>query len=79
MVFVTCGETWKNPTVTKSETQRRQLLTKLGADVKKIHEYCVLRDPGDVVVTMESGVLAGSRLVVAQCVEKKTKHEVCII
>nr|XP_039274440.1 doublecortin domain-containing protein 1-like [Styela clava] len=69
VVFVTCGETWQNPTVTKSEAQRRQLLAKLTADVKKINDYCILREPGDVVVTMESGAVVGSRLVVTQQVK----------
>lgn len=69
-MYITCGEPWKNPTVTKSDAQRRQLLTKLTADVKKIHEFCILRDTGEVVVSAESGIVPGSRLVVTQRIGK---------
>lgn len=44
-VHVTCGEAWSDPTVTKTEQQRRFLLSQLTQDVSQIRQFCALRNP----------------------------------
>ena len=45
LVYISCGEAWTDPTMTKAEQQRRYLLNNLAADVKQIYQYVALRDP----------------------------------
>lgn len=44
-VYVSCGEAWSDPKLTKAEQQRRFLLSQLSQDVAKIRQYCALRNP----------------------------------
>jgi hypothetical protein len=44
-VYVTCGEQWIDPELTKAEQQRRLLLAYLSNDVRMIYFYCALRNP----------------------------------
>lgn len=74
-VFVTSGDTWQNPTVCKSEIQKRKLLSKLAADVQKIEEYCLLRDPSDLVLTVGGGLIPGSQIIVAKNLSKQESHD----
>lgn len=48
----------------KAIAQRRQLLAKLDDDFKKIQEFCQLRNPCDFYMSLESGPVMGSRLIV---------------
>ena len=43
VVFVSCGEPWADPTVSKAEQQRRHLLANLGDDVAQIQQFIRLR------------------------------------
>lgn len=45
IVFVTCGETWTDPKLTRKEQYRRLLLSQLSSDIEKIRQYCALRNP----------------------------------
>ena len=45
VVYVTCGETWTDPSVSKAEQQRRFLLSNLAADVAQIRQYVALKNP----------------------------------
>jgi len=45
IVYVSCGETWTDPKLTRAEQQRRFLLSQLSQDVSKIRQYCALRNP----------------------------------
>ncbi len=45
LVYVSCGEPWSDPTLSKAEQQRRYLLSNLAADVEQITQYLTLRDP----------------------------------
>ena len=44
-VFVSCGEGWSDPKLTREEQQRRILLSQLSSDVGKIRQYCSQRNP----------------------------------
>jgi hypothetical protein len=44
-VYVSCGEQWIDPELTKAEQQRRLLLAYLSNDVRMIYFYCALRNP----------------------------------
>ena len=43
-VYVTCGENWIDPALSKAEQQRRTLLAYLSHDVRMIEFYCALRN-----------------------------------
>ena len=45
VVFVSCGEGWSDPKMTREEQQRRILLSQLSTDVAKIRQYCSQRNP----------------------------------
>ena len=44
-VYVTCGENWIDPEMTKAEQQRRLLLSYLMHDVRMMYFYCAMRNP----------------------------------
>ena len=44
-VYVTCGENWIDPALTKAEEQRRLLLANLSHDIRKMFFYCAMRHP----------------------------------
>ena len=45
IVYVTCGEAWSDPSLSKAEQQRRHLLSNLGRDVSQIQQFVALRNP----------------------------------
>ena len=45
LVYVSCGEPWTDPSLTKAEQQRRYLLSNLAADVGQIRQYMALKNP----------------------------------
>ena len=45
LIYVSCGEPWTDPTLSKGEQQRRYLLANLAADVAQIRQYVALRNP----------------------------------
>lgn len=45
LVYISCGETWIDPKLSKEEQQKRFLLSQLSQDVAKIRQYCALRNP----------------------------------
>jgi len=44
LVYVTCGEPWSNPTLSKSEQQRHFLLANIAADVAQMKHFVQLRN-----------------------------------
>lgn len=44
LVYITCGEAWIDPHISKAEAQRRFLLTNLASDLAQIRQFCALRD-----------------------------------
>ncbi|CAM4769077.1 unnamed protein product [Rotaria magnacalcarata] len=66
-VYVTCGEQWIDPELTKAEQQRRLLLAYLSNDVRMIAFYCAMRNPTEYVVSTERGLIENSRLIVNIC------------
>lgn len=52
-VYVTCGENWIDPALTKAEEQRRLLLANLSHDIRKMFFYCALRHPKGKVETKD--------------------------
>ena len=45
VVYVSCGEPWTDPRLTKAEQQRRYLLAQLSSDLAQIRQFCFLRHP----------------------------------
>ena len=45
IMYVTCGEAWSDPNLSKAEQQRRHLLANLGRDVSQIRQFVGLRNP----------------------------------
>ena len=45
LVYVSCGEAWSDPNLSKAEQQRRYLLANLAGDVAQIRQFVALRDP----------------------------------
>ena len=45
LAYVSCGEAWSDPTLSKAEQQRRYLLNNLASDVKQIQQFVALREP----------------------------------
>ncbi|XP_076472192.1 doublecortin domain-containing protein 1-like [Babylonia areolata] len=62
VVFVSCGEGWSDPKLTREEQQRRILLSQLSSDVGKIRQYCSQRNPEGFLLEVEGRMAAGSRL-----------------
>lgn len=75
LVYVTCGEPWSDPQLSYSEQQRRAVLANLAADISHIRQYCVLRDPADLVLQVDGAVTAGSHLSVAKCALSSDERE----
>jgi len=44
LVYVTCGEPWSDPTLSKSEQQRHFLLSNIAADVTQMKHFVRLRN-----------------------------------
>ena len=45
LVYVSCGEAWSDPNLSKAEQQRRYLLANLASDVEQIRQFVALRKP----------------------------------
>jgi hypothetical protein len=45
LVYISCGESWTDPKLTKAEQQRRFLLANLSADIAQIRQFVALRKP----------------------------------
>ena len=43
LIYVSCGEAWSDPTLSKAEQQRRFLLSNLASDVSQIRHFVNLR------------------------------------
>jgi len=74
VVFVSCGESWIDPKINKSEQQRRLIINKLNNSVRLIEIFCKLRNPQDFVIELEKGFVYGSRLIINK---SKKKASVC--
>ena len=57
LIYVSCGEPWTDPTLSKAEQQRRYLLANLAADVAQIKQYVALRNPKGKIVNFFQKVL----------------------
>ncbi|XP_060074536.1 doublecortin domain-containing protein 1-like [Ylistrum balloti] len=66
IVYVSCGEAWSDPKLTKAEQQRRFLLSQLSQDVAKIRQYCALRNPENYVLEVEGNLVSGNPIIVNQ-------------
>ena len=50
MVYVTCGEPWSDPKLSKSEQQRHFLLSNIAADVAQMKHFLRLRNTDSAFV-----------------------------
>ncbi|XP_041366917.1 doublecortin domain-containing protein 1-like [Gigantopelta aegis] len=64
LVYISCGEQWVDPNLSKTEQERRFLLTQLYNDVAKIRQYCSLRHPQNYVLEIEGGITQNARIIV---------------
>ncbi|KAK7477194.1 hypothetical protein BaRGS_00031579, partial [Batillaria attramentaria] len=64
VVYVSCGEPWSDPQLTREEQRRRLLLSQLSSDVSKMRQYCALQNPENFVVEVEGALVPNARLVV---------------
>lgn len=67
LVYVSCGEAWSDPNLSKAEQQRRYLLANLASDVQQIQEYCILRNPHNLVLEIQGEIKAGAKIIVGEC------------
>ncbi|XP_076116553.1 doublecortin domain-containing protein 1-like isoform X1 [Mytilus galloprovincialis] len=64
LVYISCGETWVDPKLSKEEQQKRFLLSQLSQDVAKIRQYCALRNPEKYVLEIEGNLVPTTRIIV---------------
>ncbi|CAF1195072.1 unnamed protein product, partial [Didymodactylos carnosus] len=74
-VYVTCGEAWIDPELTKAEQQRRLLLAYLKNDVNMIDFYCSLRNPVEYCIETKSGLCENSLLICNICILNQRQRD----
>lgn len=57
LVYVSCGEPWSNPNLSKAEQQRRHLLANLASDVTQMRQFMALRNPKGKSFTITYSIL----------------------
>ncbi|XP_066556615.1 doublecortin domain-containing protein 1 isoform X2 [Amia ocellicauda] len=67
LVYISCGEQWINPQLSRAEQEKRTLLNGLESDVSQIRNYCAMRGPQDLVLEVVGKVVEGSELIVSPC------------
>ncbi|CAL1540465.1 unnamed protein product [Lymnaea stagnalis] len=72
LVYVSCGEEWSDPKLSKKEQKRRFLLSQLSSDIVKIQQYCSMRNPEHYVLEINGSLTIATGLVV----NKQWTHEV---
>ncbi|ELU06637.1 hypothetical protein CAPTEDRAFT_220130 [Capitella teleta] len=65
VMYVTCGEAWADPSLSKAEQQRRHLLANLNRDLDQIRQFVLLRNPSSLVLEVDGGLSPGSPLIVS--------------
>nr|XP_006825755.1 PREDICTED: doublecortin domain-containing protein 5-like [Saccoglossus kowalevskii] len=75
LVYVSCGEIWTDPKLSKSEQQRRFLLANLTADVQQMTQYCTIRNPTNLVMEVDGPIQSGSRVIVNMCCMTKDERK----
>ncbi|XP_052801857.1 doublecortin domain-containing protein 1-like [Mya arenaria] len=66
LVYVSCGEIWTDPMLSKVEQQRRYLLSQLAQDVAKMRQFAALRNPERYVLQVDPSLQPGSNAIVHQ-------------
>ncbi len=74
LVFVTSGEPWTDPLLSKDEIRRRQLICLISDDVDRVRQFVQLRAPTKLVLSADGGLAAGVPLVVAPEVRRKKRR-----
>ncbi|XP_053391549.1 doublecortin domain-containing protein 1-like [Mercenaria mercenaria] len=64
LVYVSCGEIWTDPHLTKMEQQRRYLLSQISQDVAKMRQYAALRNPEKYVLQVDPSMAPGVPVIV---------------
>ncbi|XP_015193950.2 doublecortin domain-containing protein 1-like isoform X2 [Lepisosteus oculatus] len=67
LVYVSCGEQWIDPQLTRKEQEKRLILNSLESDVAVILNYCAMRKQHNLVLEVAGEVMEGSQLTVAEC------------
>ncbi|KAL4224512.1 doublecortin domain-containing protein [Mactra antiquata] len=64
LVYVSCGEIWTDPNLTKAEQQRRYLLSQISQDVAKLRQYASLRNPERYVLEVDASQAPSTPVIV---------------
>jgi len=64
VVYISCGETWNDPSLSHAEQQKRLLLANLASDVSKMKHYVALKQQHGFIVRCGNKLEAGSKLFV---------------
>ncbi|XP_050408824.1 doublecortin domain-containing protein 1 [Patella vulgata] len=64
IVYITCGENWSDPKLTKEEQQKRHYLSQVAHDVNKIEQFCALRHPEKFVIEIEGNLVPNARVLI---------------
>ncbi|CAH1787762.1 unnamed protein product [Owenia fusiformis] len=75
IVYVSCGEPWSDPRMTKAEQQRRYLLANLAADIAQIRQFTALRNPENLVLAVDGSPAVGAKLVIMESVIEEEESE----
>ncbi|XP_072322342.1 doublecortin domain-containing protein 1-like isoform X1 [Scyliorhinus torazame] len=67
LVYVSCGEAWRDPNLTSVEQNKRLRLNNLTCDVALIRSYCAMRDPKGLVLEVVGNLIPGAKLALAEC------------
>lgn len=80
LVYISCGESWIDPKLSKEEQQKRFLLSQLSQDISKIRQYCALRNPEKYVLEIEGNLVPNTRIIVnRQWSRDEEEKEVIIV
>ncbi|ESO97509.1 hypothetical protein LOTGIDRAFT_152600 [Lottia gigantea] len=64
LVYISCGENWTDPKLTKEEQQKRSVLSQLTHDVAKIERFCALRNPEKFVLEVDGSLVPNSKIII---------------
>ncbi|XP_071955234.1 doublecortin domain-containing protein 1-like [Antedon mediterranea] len=72
LVYISCGESWNDPSTSAQDQQRRMLLATLSADIEQMQEFLSLRDTLDYVLEKDRN---SQRLLINKCCMTEEEKE----
>lgn len=74
LIYVTSGDPWADPLLSKDEVRRRQLICLIADDVDRVRQFVQLRAPSKLVIAADGGLVSGMPLVVAPEIRRKRRR-----